>query len=51
MGADMIKAAAQEIENMGEAGDLGRIENRISRLMDESERFKAHVTTIKWSEV
>jgi PAS domain S-box-containing protein len=51
MGADMIKAAAQAIENMGEEGDLSRVDNRISRLQNESERFKAHVTTIKWSEV
>ncbi len=51
MGADMIKAAAQVIENMGEEGDLSRVDNRIKRLENESERFKAHVTAIKWSEV
>jgi HPt (histidine-containing phosphotransfer) domain-containing protein len=51
MGADMIKAAAQAIENMGEAGDLSRAENKIHCLENESERFKVHVTAIEWSEI
>ncbi len=51
MGANMIKAAAQAVERMGEKGDLGLAENRINRLMNESERFIEHIHTIEWSEV
>ncbi|MBA3009578.1 MAG: response regulator [Proteobacteria bacterium] len=51
MGADTIKEAAQAIETMGEAGDLGLAGNRITQLENESGRFKEYVNTIKWSEV
>ncbi len=51
MGADMITAAAQAIETMGEKGDLGLAGKRVRQLENESHRFKEYVTTIKWSEV
>ncbi|MBU0972547.1 MAG: response regulator [Proteobacteria bacterium] len=51
MGADTIKAAAQAIETMGEAGDLGVAGNKITQLENESDRFREYVNTIKWSEV
>ena len=51
MGADMITSVVQAIETMGEEGDLGLVENRITQLVNESGRFKEHVTTIKWDEI
>jgi PAS domain S-box-containing protein len=51
MGADMITSVVQSIEIMGEEGDLGLVEKRITQLVNESGRFKEHVTTIKWDEI